>query len=212
MTPMGILNRLKAAAAVRGLLAMLALGGLHSTADAQTLTGGRNADKPIDITADRLDVAQDEKVATFSGNVKAIQGDMTLQTQVLKVYYGRMDEQDGGSRGGSDQGGSGNLSIRRLEATGGVVLQSGQETARGQRAVYDLLNRTALVLGDVVLTRGESRINGERLTIDFNSGQSRMEGGVAASQGQGQGRVRGVFQPQSRGQRGAAGPAQGQQR
>lgn len=193
-----------------GLAAILVLCVSERAVAAQSRPAGgkplssfsENSDKPIDITADRLDVAHEEKTATFSGNVKAVQGDITLHTPTLKVYYDTNDRSNGTPAGRN--GGEGNPAIQKLEATGGVVLQSPQETARGQRAVYDVVNRTAVVLGDVVLTRRENTIRGNRLTINFDSGQSRMEGGTAATGG----RVHGTFQPSRSGNAGSA-PAGG---
>ena len=197
-----------------GLAALLGSGLSERAVAAATpkASGGRplssfseSSDKPIDITADRLDVAHEERIATFSGNVKAVQGDITLRTPTLKVYYEGNDRSNGTSAGRNDRkGDNGNPAIQKLEAIGGVVLQSPQETARGRHAVYDVAKRTAVVVGDVVLTRQENTIRGDRLTIDFDSGQSRMEGGTPTSTG----RVHGVFQPQSRNENaGSAAPA-----
>ena len=42
---------------------------------------------PIEITADSLEVLQDDKVATFLGNVDAVQGDLVLNSDQLRVHY-----------------------------------------------------------------------------------------------------------------------------
>src|SRR5688572_20028291 len=42
---------------------------------------------PIDITANRLDVDDIDKTATFTGNVKARQGDAAMETAALEVQY-----------------------------------------------------------------------------------------------------------------------------
>jgi lipopolysaccharide export system protein LptA len=42
---------------------------------------------PIEITADRLDVVQPDRIATFTGNVDAVQGDMVLSADRLRVFY-----------------------------------------------------------------------------------------------------------------------------
>jgi lipopolysaccharide export system protein LptA len=152
-------------------------------------TAKANADQPIDITADRLDVDQNSQLATFSGNVRAVQADITLRTQTLKVYYDKVGKNDPAT---STNGAASRSVIRRLEASGGVVIQAPGENARGQRGTYDVVNRVAHLSGDVVLTRGQNVVRGDRLTIDFDSGQSRMEGPEG-----GKGRVHGVFVPQN---------------
>ncbi len=179
---------------------MLLAGGLAIAAPAAPAptvkpmspsTAKANSHQPIDITADRLDVDQNSQLATFSGDVRAVQADVTLRTQTLKVYYERKAAKDPAM---SAKGTPSQSVIQRLEATGGVVIQAPGETARGQRGTYDVVNRVAHLSGDVVLTRGQNVIRGDRLTMDIGSGQSRMEG----PQG-GKGRVHGVFVPQKSG-------------
>src|SRR6185437_5087430 len=59
---------------------------------AQTLTnafGGlsESSNEPIDIESDGLVVHDKDKYATFSGNVKAVQGTTTLRAKQLNVHY-----------------------------------------------------------------------------------------------------------------------------
>ena len=42
---------------------------------------------PIDITSNRLDIDDTDKTATFTGNVKARQGDAAMATAALEVQY-----------------------------------------------------------------------------------------------------------------------------
>lgn len=58
----------------------------------------RNRDQPVRINADGLEVRDKDKVAVFSGNVLVTQGDTTLRSKDLLVYYeGSMNEQAGGT-------------------------------------------------------------------------------------------------------------------
>src|ERR1700721_2112100 len=60
-----------------------------------TVTGGPNAmqgfsqnrDQPIQIEAATLEMRDKKKEATFSGNVKVIQGDTTMTSKTLVVFY-----------------------------------------------------------------------------------------------------------------------------
>src|SRR5579863_5989628 len=47
----------------------------------------QNRDQPIQIEAASLEMRDKKKEATFSGNVKVIQGDTTMTLQVLVVFY-----------------------------------------------------------------------------------------------------------------------------
>jgi lipopolysaccharide export system protein LptA len=125
-----------------------------------------DSDQPIEIEADVLEVRQNEGLATFRGNVDAVQGDMTLTSDVLDVFY---TNAEGGESGGGSEG-----AIQRIVATGNVVVTSPREVARGNEGVYDLESRTIVLTGDVVLTRDGNVLRGSRLEVDMASGVSRL--------------------------------------
>ena len=129
---------------------------------------------PIEITADSLEVVQDQKIATFTGNVDAVQGDLVLSADRLRVHYG----DDGAMPGPPDSS-----SIRRIEAEGNVFLTSPRETAQGDAGVYDVASNQLTMEGAVVLTRDENVIRGQRLEIDLVSGRSRMLAAVPSTEG-----------------------------
>src|SRR3954453_17756726 len=97
------------AATIRGAgfaaLTMLTLAGQLQAQS--TTTGGQNAlqgfsqnrDQPIQIEAASLEMRDKKKEATFTGNVKVVQGDTTMTSKSLVVFY------DGGAQSG--QGGQG---------------------------------------------------------------------------------------------------------
>src|ERR1700709_1354083 len=47
----------------------------------------QNRDQPIQIEAASLEMRDKKKEATFSGNVKVVQGDTTMTSKVLVVFY-----------------------------------------------------------------------------------------------------------------------------
>ncbi len=173
------LPRLCLAAAVLGTIA---LAGAASGAQELTSVGSFDADQPIEINADSLEVQQDNNLAVFSGNVIVVQGALRLKAQTLKVYYRR-------SEGSDTEAGA---AISRIDAIGEVFLSSPNETAQGAVGVYDVEKRVVTLSGSVVLTRGDSVIRGERLVLDLTTGRSRVDGVVAGGQRE---RVRALFVP-----------------
>lgn len=142
---------------------------------------GHNSNAPVDVSADRIEVQDRADRAIFAGNVHVRQAELTLDTARLTVAY-------------SSEGG---IQIDRLDASGGVVVKSPSETARGDFGVYDLDRRLITLIGSVQLNRGQSRINGSRLVIDLDSGRATIDGGPAGVAQSG-GRVTGHFTvPQS---------------
>ncbi len=167
------------------IAALVAIAGLAGLAHAQGATSalkGHNSNAPIDVAADRIEVQDRTDRAVFAGNVKVRQAELALDAARLTVAY---------SSGGGIQ-------IRRLDASGGVVVRSPSETARGDFGIYDLDRKLITLIGAVQLDRGESRINGSRLVIDLDSGRAVIDGG-APGVGQSGGRVTGRFTVPQRG-------------
>ena len=156
--------------------AAIALGSLAQAQGPVSALKGHNSDAPIDVSADRIEVQDRSDRAIFAGNVKVRQAALALDTERLTVAY---------SSGGGIQ-------IRRLDASGGVVVRSPSETARGKFGIYDLDKKLITLVGDVQLSRSGSVVNGARLVIDLDSGRAVIDGGPAGV-GQSGGRVTGHF-------------------
>ncbi len=143
---------------------------------------GHNTNGPVDVAADRIEVQDRAQRAIFSGNVQVKQGGLNMSAPRLTVAYA--------------SGGSG-TDIQRLDATGGVVVTSASETARGQIAIYDLPRRIITMVGGVQLTQRGNVVNGGRLVIDLNSGRAVVDGsavgGAPGTQSGSSGRVTGRF-------------------
>lgn len=131
-------------------------------AGAQALKG-HNANAPVDFEADRIEVQDRADRAVLVGNVKVRQGNLTLDSARLTVAYtGAIT--------------SGNPTVQRLDASGGVVVRSASETASGEFASYDLNRRLITMVGGVTLAQGNNVLRGGRLVIDLNTGRSIVDG------------------------------------
>ncbi len=155
----------------------------------------KNQNQPIKIESLSLELRDKDKVATFIDNVKLVQGDTTLECKRLVVHY---DEEaaPGSGNAKTAKGVSpppGQQQIRRLEAKGGVVVKQKDQTATGDSGVYDMKTNTMTLMGNVVVMQGQNVVRGDRLFVDMTTGVSRVESGSA-----GQGRVQGLFLPNSR--------------
>ena len=199
---------------------MLGLAILASalSVSAETVTnkfGGLsgNSKEPIDIESDMLVVRDKDKLATFKGNVKAVQGKTTLRASELDVHYsgGNRLGMGGGESAESDSAsatptaedsagpakkakGDDGAQITKIEAKGNVVITSqDNQTTTSEWALYDVPSQLVTVGGNVVLSQGENVLKGDRLVIDLKTGQSRFEN-TATSNASG-GRIRALFMP-----------------
>jgi lipopolysaccharide export system protein LptA len=178
-----------------GLLAVSAGTGAPTTVWSQSFQ--HDSKLPIEITADSLEVVQDNQIATFLGNVDAVQGDLVLTSDQLRVHYRASEDGSAGTSG----------SIRRIEATGNVFLSSPKETAQGEFGVYDVDGALLTLEGSVVLTRAENVVRGERLAIDLATGRSQVFAAVPSTAGGTPSqRVKAVFVPQPKSVEPGAGP------
>jgi lipopolysaccharide export system protein LptA len=159
--------------------------------------------QPVKITAAALEVHDKEKVATFSGDVVVTQGDTVMRCQLLVVFYdadlaGKDAKEDSkatakaapkaapkaASKAGPKAdpappppGAPGQQQIRRMEATGGVVVNQKDQNATGDRADFDMPTNTVTISGNVVVTKGQDVLRGQRLVVNMTDGVSRIEGG-----------------------------------
>lgn len=164
-------------------LALLATGSGGAPAQAQALAN-HNSNAPVDFAANSIEVQDRADRVVIAGNVRVTQAGLTLTAQRMTVAYTRT--------GGTD--------VNRLDATGGVTVTKGDETAKGNVAIYDLDRRLITMVGNVELRQGANRLSGGRLLIDLNSGRATVDGRGAARgpdgnaiQGGTGGRVTGTF-------------------
>ncbi len=133
----------------------------------------QNRDQPVQIEAATLEVRDKTGVATFSGNVKVVQGDTTMRSKSLVVYYQNDGKQNGMKA--ATPGPTGSQQISRLEALGGVIVTQKDQTATGDKGLFDMRTNTVTLSGNVTVSQGKNVMRGERLVVDLTSGVSRVE-------------------------------------
>lgn len=140
----------------------------------------QNRNQPVQIEAASLEVRDKEKKATFSGNVKVVQGDTTMRCKSLVVFYEQQDQK--GQQSGAQTmkaaapGPGGSSSISKLEASGGVTVTQKDQVATGDTALFDMKTNTVTLQGKVVVSQGKNVMRGDRLVVDLTSGVSRVDG------------------------------------
>jgi lipopolysaccharide export system protein LptA len=162
----------------------------------------QNRDQPIKIEAASLEMRDKKKEATFSGNVKVVQGDTTMTSKTLVVFYDSTSAPAAAPAPAAKAtksapiqsttpGPGGSSSIRRLEAKGSVVVTQKDQVVTGETAVFDTRSNLITMLGGIVLTQGKNVLRGDRLMVDMTTGVSRVESDS--------GRVQGLFQSSGQG-------------
>jgi lipopolysaccharide export system protein LptA len=152
-----------------------------------------------------------KKEATFSGNVKVVQGDTTMTSKILVVFYESSQNAAPATPApaanakaaaksapaqpapiqSATPGPGGASSIKRLEAKGNVIVTQKDQVVTGETAVFDTKTNLITMLGGVVLTQNKNVLRGDRLLVDMTTGVSRVESDS--------GRVQGLFQSSTQG-------------
>jgi lipopolysaccharide export system protein LptA len=153
----------------------------------------QNRDQPIQIEAASLEMHDKKKEATFAGNVKVVQGDTTMTSKSLVVFYdsgpapATPPANTKGSKSAAMQsatpGPGGSSSIRRLEAKGSVVVTQKDQVVTGETAIFDTRANLITMRGGVVLTQCKNVLRGDRLLVDMTTGVSRVESDSGKVQG-----------------------------
>jgi lipopolysaccharide export system protein LptA len=120
-------------------LAALSLGSISLAQESVSALKGHDANAPIDVAADRIEVQDRSDRAVFAGNVHVRQASLTLDTARLTVKS--PSETARGNFGIYD------LDRKLITLVGAVQLNRGGSQINGQRLTIDLNSGRAVVDG-----------------------------------------------------------------
>lgn len=138
---------------------------------------------PVSYSADNLEYFDTERRLVLTGDVDIVQNDARLRADRITLFFSA-------SSGGQQQAGLGAGDIQRMIAEGEVYYVRPQQSARGNRAVYEVAQDAVTFTGNVVVASDENVIRGETLVLQIGSRRTT----IRPTPGQ---RVRGVFVPRN---------------
>jgi len=148
-------------------------------APAKPVTAQHDSNAPIAISSDSFQADLNSKLGTWSGNVIVTQADMKLRANTVRMstVNGKAD---------------------KVTATGNVVVDSPKSgIVTGENGVYAVVPRTVVMTGNVVLKKGKDVMRGAQLTVNLITGQAVLGSAKSPAGAQGNGRVQGVYLPNS---------------
>ena len=165
-----------------GGLALLALVAVGGAAGAQGIDLSRGG--PVDVTAsDGIEWRQADQVVIARGDARAVRGGVAVDADRLMARYRP-------SRGGRGGGGAttpaaggpapstpeatlggGSNEIWWLEAEGDVRISTGTDTARGDRAVYDIDQAVLVLTGRNLSLNSAQQVITARDSLEYWSGR-----------------------------------------
>ena len=149
--------------AVLTMLLMLfaVLNGVVKAAPTMRTTG--RSEQPIQLKANELSTDSNNRTATFTGNVIARQGDITIFCDRLVVHYGEKEQE-----------------VTQVEAYGNVRIVQGNRQAQAGRAHYDNRAGTILLEENPKVSQGDDWVTGKTITFYVNEQKSTVTGGARA--------------------------------
>ena len=155
----------------------------------------------LNLEAGHVEIQDRLQKAIFTGSVRANQGDMTITASAATVSYS-----------GNVISSSKKLELKRVVANVHVTIKRPYETATGNWAIYNLSDRTIIMIGNVELNRPTGSVNGGRLSINLDNNLAIMNsspvnapsieksGAVDSGRSGRSGRVTGTFSVPQKGQ------------
>ena len=168
--------------------AALALG-LAGQAHAQISTQGG----PVLVSADTWRADSNTHTSYYDGRVEVTQGDSRLRADHIVVVQQAVTRS--GSQGWGD--------VISITANGNVYYVTPDETAKSDNAVYTKSDDTMVITGDVILQQDQNVMTCTRLVAQIGAGLTNCD----AQGGKTNGRVKGVFYPDSQTAQKATSPA-----
>ena len=114
---------------------------------------------PIDIASDTVEGDQKQNTVSFKGNVIAKQEDITIQTDLMVVYYDPETKK-----------------LKEVIAHGNVRVVQADRRATSRKATFHQNENKVVLDGDVVIREGDNVLRGERVTYYIDEERSVVEG------------------------------------
>jgi lipopolysaccharide export system protein LptA len=139
---------------------------------------------PVSYSADNLEYFDGERRLVLVGDVDIVQNDARLRADRITLFF------SGSSATSADSQGLASGDIQRMIAEGEVYYVRPAQSARGNRAVYEVAEDAVTFSGNVVVASDDNVIRGETLVLQIGNRRTT----IRPQAGQ---RVRGVFVPRN---------------
>ncbi len=159
------------------LLVSVAFGAEPVPSERKSIAGTKTT-----ITSERMTVRNKDRRAIFEGSVVLTKGSLVVHSDVMVVFYKARDEDNSAGRPRSGRSGApsqdGDLSVRKIEATGQVKIEIEDGRATCRKAVYYQDEQKIVLTGRPVAWQQGNRVTGRQITIFLDEDRTIVEGGT----------------------------------
>ncbi len=123
-----------------------------------------NSDTPIHVSADKMVSHEKEQAVIFTGNVKAKQGDMIINAEVMTIYHGGQKKQT------TTKGQKDTPQIKKIVSTGNVEIIQEGFVATGDKVEYLATKEKVILTGHAKIIQDNNMVTGYQVEMDLASG------------------------------------------
>jgi lipopolysaccharide export system protein LptA len=153
-------------------LALLIVLLTVSLAYAENKLFNKQSDEPMEITSNRMEAFNKNKLVVFSGNAMVRQGNKVLKSDKILLYYKKEpDKEEKIGTIETEQSGD----LEKVEAKGNVSLTQGPRIATGDEAIYFRDSGKVILTGNAMLSEGKNSIKGDRVIVFINENRGVVE-------------------------------------
>lgn len=140
---------------------------------------------PIHVEADRMVSLKNDNAVLFTGNVDAKQGQLTIRSTEMTVYYLSTEEK-------AKLPQSEERTLKKLFASGNVEIQNEGMTGTGDKMEYYEDERKMILIGNSKVWENNNLVTGHTVVVFLDQGKSIAERGTKKDE-----RVKAFFYPGS---------------
>jgi lipopolysaccharide export system protein LptA len=145
-------------------------------------------EQPISIEANRMVSQENQNTVVFIGKVDARQGNLTIRSDEMTVYY--TEKQENSKKG---QEGKTSSQLEKLICKDNVKITQGDWLGTGDRMDYFAKERKAVLSGNAKAWQGQNSVTGKTITYYLDEKRSVVEQDTTSK-----GRVKAVIHPESK--------------
>jgi lipopolysaccharide export system protein LptA len=130
------------------------------------------------ITSNTMTASSEKNQAVFEGEVKLVQGELVVYSDVMIVYFKEKTSSGTTSNPATGTSAESGKEINIIEAKGRVRIQKGESRATSQHALYIKAEEKIILTGSPVAWQTGTRISGPKMTMFLKENRSIVEGGT----------------------------------
>ena len=127
------------------------------------------------ITSKTMTASSQKNTAIFRENVKMVQDELVVHSDIMTVYFKEKGPQDSSS-GGPTSSRKREKAIRFIEVKGHVKIKNGESRAICEHALYDKEAEKIILRGSPVVWQAGTRVSGKKMTMFLKENRSIVEG------------------------------------